>query len=219
MYESKVDYETKSRLHLGVSGSIVKWNDERGVGVVKTSVIPNDIFFHGNVLFAKDQYVPQPNEAVMVYAKYDEQKQRWYATKITSPQREQWIANHQAKKNTLIQPVTSRLCWAVMVMVVWLWVVCQWSVWLGYWNIVLSLLTLVLYGVDKRRAMNNERNHRIAEQSLHVWALLGGWTGALIGRYLFRHKTRKQPFVTIFWVMVVCHMAITFYLMNVYLQK
>jgi uncharacterized membrane protein YsdA (DUF1294 family) len=40
------------------------------------------------------------------------------------------------------------------------------------------------------------------EVVLHAWDLAGGWPGALAARHLYRHKTTKQPFVTIFWLTV-----------------
>ena len=67
----------------------------------------------------------------------------------------------------------------------------------------MSLLTLLAYGWDKRRAVSGGR--RVPENTLHVLALCGGWPGAWVGRPLFRHKTRKQPFSTIFWALGVLH--------------
>lgn len=66
---------------------------------------------------------------------------------------------------------------------------------------ILSLVTLVCYGWDKRAAVREQS--RIPEKNLHLLALMGGWPGALIARPLFRHKTRKQPFSTLFWCSVI----------------
>ncbi|KGD63809.1 hypothetical protein Y5S_03016 [Alcanivorax nanhaiticus] len=70
---------------------------------------------------------------------------------------------------------------------------------------LLSLVTLILYGVDKRAARLEKQ--RTPEKHLHLLALLGGWPGALVARPLFRHKTRKQPFTTIFWCTVLIGIA------------
>jgi uncharacterized membrane protein YsdA (DUF1294 family) len=70
---------------------------------------------------------------------------------------------------------------------------------------VLSLVALVLYRADKRAAQDGE--WRTRESTLHLVALLGGWPGALAGRRLFRHKTRKQPFVTVLWLTVATNCA------------
>ncbi|UOO82529.1 DUF1294 domain-containing protein [Uruburuella testudinis] len=54
------------------------------------------------------------------------------------------------------------------------------------------------------------RKHRIAEKSLHVVALAGGWPGAQLGRLVFRHKTVKASFIHRFWLMAALNVAITF---------
>ena len=70
---------------------------------------------------------------------------------------------------------------------------------------VLSAIAFALYGVDKSAAEQHRR--RIPEATLHLVSLAGGWPGALVGRHVFRHKTRKQPFRSIFWVTVVANCA------------
>ena len=50
----------------------------------------------------------------------------------------------------------------------------------------------MLFGFDKLRA--EAGTWRIAESTLLGFALLGGSAGAFLGRRVFRHKTRKEPF-------------------------
>jgi uncharacterized membrane protein YsdA (DUF1294 family) len=57
---------------------------------------------------------------------------------------------------------------------------------------LINLWTFMLFGFDKLRA---EAGHwRIAESTLLGLAFMGGSIGAMLGRRMFRHKTRKQPF-------------------------
>ena len=58
----------------------------------------------------------------------------------------------------------------------------------------LNVWTMLTFWRDKQRAMAGER--RISEADLLVLALIGGSPGAFTARWLFRHKTRKQPFST-----------------------
>jgi uncharacterized membrane protein YsdA (DUF1294 family) len=61
--------------------------------------------------------------------------------------------------------------------------------------LLVNLWTLYRFWDDKQRAITGAR--RISEADLLFLALIGGSIGALVGRQLFRHKTRKQPFSTI----------------------
>jgi len=78
--------------------------------------------------------------------------------------------------------------------------------WLIASYFVLSLLLLFLYGIDKYHAIKDKR--RISEKTLQLWALLGGWPGALIAQQLFRHKTKKRPFIIILWVGIFTNIAV-----------
>lgn len=69
----------------------------------------------------------------------------------------------------------------------------------------LSLLCLCLYAIDKTAAVNGRR--RLPENRLHLFELLGGWPGALIGQQFFRHKTRKGSFQFVFWLCVVVNVG------------
>jgi uncharacterized membrane protein YsdA (DUF1294 family) len=66
-----------------------------------------------------------------------------------------------------------------------------------------SAAAFVLYGADKSAA--KQGRWRTPESTLHTIALVGGWPGALVARKVFRHKTVKQPFRTIFWGTVVAN--------------
>lgn len=70
---------------------------------------------------------------------------------------------------------------------------------------VLSVVSFAMYGVDKAAAGRGMR--RISEATFHLVSLGGGWPGALAGQHVFRHKTRKQPFRSIFWCTVIANGA------------
>lgn len=72
-------------------------------------------------------------------------------------------------------------------------------------SLVLSLMSFWLYASDKSAAQRHAR--RVPESTLHLIDLLGGWPGGLVARHAYRHKTRKQPFRTVFWCTVVANVA------------
>ena len=61
------------------------------------------------------------------------------------------------------------------------------------WLCVMSLVSFLVMGSDKRRAKQGAR--RVPEARLFLLALLGGGVGGLLGMYAFRHKTRHLHFV------------------------
>ena len=74
------------------------------------------------------------------------------------------------------------------------------------WIFLMSLITFVAFGVDKRRAVRNQ--YRISEKALITISLLGGGIGGWLGMRVFHHKTRKLKFLfvtvsAIVWIFVV----------------
>lgn len=76
---------------------------------------------------------------------------------------------------------------------------------------VMSSLTYVVYGFDKRAAQKGQS--RISEKTLHLLSLFCGWPGALIAQHRLRHKTIKQPFKAILWIMILVNCGVTVWLL------
>lgn len=57
---------------------------------------------------------------------------------------------------------------------------------------VMSLVSFILMGVDKRRAKKNQ--WRVKEKSLFLSALLLGGIGGTAGMFFFHHKTKHWYF-------------------------
>ena len=79
----------------------------------------------------------------------------------------------------------------------------------GLYFIVINLLTFLLYGLDKYKAIRQE--WRIPERALLIMAFVGGAFGALSAMRIFRHKTRKGrfklmiPLFCLLWGCVIVH--------------
>ena len=61
------------------------------------------------------------------------------------------------------------------------------------WVLAWTLIAFALMGLDKWKARHE--SWRIPEKTLFLSAVLGGSVGAMLGMYLFRHKTRHRRFV------------------------
>ncbi len=74
--------------------------------------------------------------------------------------------------------------------------------------ISINLVTLFYYGLDKFFAQR--KLFRIPEKLLLFLSLVGGTLGALLGMFLFRHKTKKASFQLWFWIVVVVQIVIVY---------
>lgn len=84
-----------------------------------------------------------------------------------------------------------------------------WSVALTIYCGIVSVITFIVYGIDKAKAKaNGEGSHkrRVPERILLLLAFLGGAPGAAAGMLTFHHKTKKPkfgilvPIALILWV-------------------
>ena len=72
--------------------------------------------------------------------------------------------------------------------------------------LVINIITFVLYGVDKRRAIKDK--WRIPEATLIGLAALGGGIGALLGMITWHHKTKKWKFRILVPAFIIVWIAI-----------
>lgn len=59
--------------------------------------------------------------------------------------------------------------------------------------IAINILAFALMGIDKQKAKKHK--WRISEKTLFMSAILFGSIGAILGMYVFRHKTKHLSFV------------------------
>jgi len=76
--------------------------------------------------------------------------------------------------------------------------------------LVINAAAFILYGVDKKRAV--KRQWRIPENTLLGIALLGGSLGAILGMYVFRHKTKHWKFRILLPLFLLLHIGIIFWM-------
>ena len=67
--------------------------------------------------------------------------------------------------------------------------------------IIISIITLFAYGIDKLKAKKG--SWRTPEAVLLLLAFIGGAAGALAGMLLFRHKTQHKKFTILVPMMLV----------------
>ncbi|NVD38523.1 DUF1294 domain-containing protein [Ensifer sp. HO-A22] len=70
--------------------------------------------------------------------------------------------------------------------------------------VVINVTSFCQFWYDKQAARSGWR--RIRERTLLETAFFGGSIGAMAGRHVFRHKTRKEPFRTQLILIVIFQM-------------
>jgi uncharacterized membrane protein YsdA (DUF1294 family)/cold shock CspA family protein len=76
----------------------------------------------------------------------------------------------------------------------------------------LSAVAFLAYRADKSAARNHQ--WRIAENTLHMLGLFGGWPGALVARQVLRHKSTKESFRAGFRLTVVVNCGFLLWLLS-----
>lgn len=77
---------------------------------------------------------------------------------------------------------------------------------IGFVYLLASAISYYLYSKDKRAAKNGIR--RVPENTLHFWAILGGWPGSIIGQQKLRHKTKKMSFRIVFYITIAINVGL-----------
>ena len=78
--------------------------------------------------------------------------------------------------------------------------------WVLFLYLGVSAITFGSYAIDKSAARLKQR--RVAETSLILLGMLGGWPGAILAQQLLRHKTAKPSFRAVFWTSVLVNVFV-----------
>ena len=71
--------------------------------------------------------------------------------------------------------------------------------------LLLNIATFFSYAFDKSAA--EQGRWRTSEKTLHALAAAGGWPAAWLAQRALRHKSRKQPFLTIYVLTVLLNLG------------
>jgi uncharacterized membrane protein YsdA (DUF1294 family)/cold shock CspA family protein len=182
-------------------GHLTRWNDTKGFGFVTPTGGGDEAFVHITA-FADRRRRPTDGDLI-TYTILKDSKNRFKAADI----------RYSGEPQTAARPAgLLRYGLAAILIVPFACVVVALTV-LGRTHplvplayVLASGLTFIIYGFDKLAAMNDRR--RTGENTLHVMSLLGGWPGALVAQQLFRHKSKKAAFRSVFWITALLNCAV-----------
>lgn len=78
--------------------------------------------------------------------------------------------------------------------------------------LIASVVAFITYALDKSAARNDR--WRTAENTLHLFAVLGGWPGALVAQRMLHHKSKKLSFQVVFWITVILNCGVLVWLFS-----
>ena len=180
-------------------GKITAWNNDKGFGFITPHDGGKQIFVHIKALTNRKK-IPEINQLVTYEFSTDKQG-RPCAEKVTR-------AGELLPKNTKKKNITSAFFFPLL-FIVFVGVSAltnQVELLLLPFYLAVSLLTFILYAIDKSAAQND--SWRTQESTLHFFSLAGGWPGAMIAQQTLRHKSKKQSFRAVFWVTVVLNIGL-----------
>jgi uncharacterized membrane protein YsdA (DUF1294 family)/cold shock CspA family protein len=179
-------------------GKIAAWNDEKGYGFIKPLDGGPQVFVHIKA-FGNRNRRPVVGE-VVTYAITKDRQGRLRAEGATLP-------GDKLQKT----PKRRRSAPAIIVALIFFAVIGGSTLLTNLSPLILaayavmSFITYVAYAIDKSAAQSGR--WRTSEGTLHLFALLGGWPGALVARATLRHKSRKVSFRVSFWATVLINCA------------
>lgn len=186
-------------------GKITKWKDEQGFGFITPTGSRYQVFVHIKS-FSNHQRRPEGNEIVTYELKTDA-KGRAQAQNVAFVGEHSPSASSSEHSNAPLilaaaflifvagSVFTHKLPFAV----------------LGIYFIS-SAVAFIAYALDKSAAKKDQ--WRTQESTLHFFALVGGWPGALAAQRLLRHKSKKKSFQIGFWTTVVINCCVLVWLFS-----
>ena len=175
-------------------GKITNWKDDQGFGFIAPNGGGKEVFVHIKS-FANRQRRPVVNE-IVTYELEADADGRAPAKSVAFAGERVPSATSSGRSN-----VSLILAAAFLVFVTGSAFVGKLPFAVLGLYLIASALAFVAYALDKSAARNDQ--WRTNEGTLHLFALVGGWPGALAAQRLLHHKSKKRSFQIVFWATVV----------------
>lgn len=210
-------------------GTVIRWDEQKGYGFIRSPKSAQDIFFHvRDLAFSSAELrpdLPVCFEVIHIGGKGPRalQIQRASVPQAAAQMRQERRPQAAPEPRPSTSGSTRRAgtpagartrnAWPMLLLIaaygLMLLVLC----WRGRLpavllpaSLVLNLLLFWIYWQDKHAART--RAWRTREQTLHMLALLGGWPAAWLAQRVLRHKSSKAVFQQTYVMTVLCHWAL-----------
>lgn len=184
-------------------GIVKSWNDERGFGFIEPTRGGEEIFVHVRA-YARGEGRPQAGQRVSFEVEVGPQgKKRACNVEVVKPARLRVKVRRDPRAQWGVASLFAVPAFVVLYLVTSL----LWRppAWFALVYVVASAVTFLAYALDKSSAASG--GWRTSEKTLHMFALVGGWPGALLAQQFLRHKSVKAEFRSVFWGTVAVNVA------------
>lgn len=82
-----------------------------------------------------------------------------------------------------------------------------------YYLVIINILTFIIFGLDKRNACKSRRRYKIV--TLLGLCFIGGSLGGLLAMHIFHHKTTINYFTWGIPMIILMHIVVMFFLVNI----
>jgi uncharacterized membrane protein YsdA (DUF1294 family)/cold shock CspA family protein len=174
-------------------GKVSTWKDDRGFGFIKPDDGREEVFFHRSSL-TNSRALPTKNASLTYTLTYDG-KRRPRAIDVRfddEPMSPARIALSVVGTFFIALAVVTFLSDISPLILA------------AYF--IVSGVTFTVYKSDKFRAVRGKRRTR--EVTIHFLELIGGWPGALVAQWRYRHKNRKRSYQVTYWMIVFTNLAV-----------
>ncbi len=203
-------------------GSIINWDDEKGFGFIAPNNGTADVFLHFRAVADRARR-PKVGDRVEYDLDHDVQQRPRAARALLrpsiaaplslpgAPHRLRTAFSSPRSRGIRRESGIARVILILLIPATALGAVCLGArrgfipEWVAVLYVGMSAVTAVAYAVDKSRAQKGR--WRIAEGTLQLFAMAGGWPGAFPAQRFLRHKTSKVPFQVTYWSIVTAHLA------------
>jgi uncharacterized membrane protein YsdA (DUF1294 family)/cold shock CspA family protein len=199
-------------------GTVVRWDDARGFGFIRSTKGGQDIFFHVRDFRSASGQAPRIGldvgfEQIEVGGKGPRAMAVHAAgTHVQAAAKPEPSAKARRTSPRSSAAGPSSGAWLVLPLMAAYAAVLAWGVshqkltwWVLAASPLINLLAFFAYWQDKHAA--EKGRWRTKEDMLHLWSLAGGWGGAWLAQQVLRHKSRKASFLQVYWFTVVAHCA------------
>ena len=176
-------------------GVVQSWNDDRGFGFIEPAQGGQPVFVHIKAFpprFGRPQLQQRVTFEIELNAEGKKRAKNVLAQRVQS-------VTVRRRPDTPAQWGTVSYFAIPALLVVYGVVDLVWRVpvWFAVAYAGMSVLCFAAYGFDKQAARSG--GWRVAEQTLLMLGLFGGWPGAIVAQQVLRHKSNKAAFRSAFW--------------------